>query len=151
ANPQSILNETYKNEKAVNNIVSLYITEAPGLNLSVTLNGNDPATFSASNINNQSLAFVTVSGSDLQLVKVRTRLQFTAKRDTLQTNKYDGFQTSKESKLMMYTYCNTILDDFKGNRVEVRNEHINKKELTILTKGSLGTSNTTSYAVEGYN
>src|SRR5699024_6685121 len=79
------------------------------------------------------------------------RLQFSAKWDTIHDNKYTGFRPSKESKLMMYPYCNTILDDFKGNRVEVRNEHINKKELRILTKGSLGTSNTTSYAVESYN
>lgn len=151
ASPQDVLNETYKNEKAVNNIVSLYITESTGLRLSLTLNGNDPATISGSNLNGQSLAFVTISGSDLQLVKVRTRLQFNAKTDTVHADKYTGFRPSKESKLLMYPYCLTILDDFKGNRVEVRNEHINKKELRIYTKGSLGTSNTTSYAVEGYN
>jgi hypothetical protein len=44
-----------------------------------------------------------------------------------------------------------ILDDFKGNRVEYKNEHITSDTLAITCRGSIGTSNKVVYTIEQYN
>jgi hypothetical protein len=51
----------------------------------------------------------------------------------------------------MYPYSLLILDDFKGSRSTFRNEYIEDPNLTISIKGSLGTSNKTSYGIQAYN
>lgn len=51
----------------------------------------------------------------------------------------------------MYPYTVTILDDFKGNRIELRNEYIQHPNIDIIVKGSLGVSNKVSYGVYNYS
>lgn len=51
----------------------------------------------------------------------------------------------------MHPYTVTILDDFKGNRVEIKNEYIKSTDLVLKVRGSLGTSNKVSYSVDNYN
>ena len=65
-------------------------------------------------------------------------------------DKYLGFVPVNESKLWMYPYAVTILDDMKGNRVEIKNEYINSKKLQLRVRGSLGVSNKISYSVDDY-
>jgi hypothetical protein len=65
-------------------------------------------------------------------------------------NKYNGFASVDESKLLMYPYTVTIIDDFKGNRIELKNEYIDSLDLILDIRGSLGVSNKTVYSVKDY-
>jgi hypothetical protein len=66
------------------------------------------------------------------------------------TNKYADYRTVKESKLLMYPYTTLLLDDLKGNRQTLKNEYIKGDDLIINVRGSLGTSNKTSYSIDNY-
>lgn len=66
-------------------------------------------------------------------------------------NKYDGYKSVTESKLLMYPYTQLVFMDFKGNIANFKNEYISSQSITIRTKGSLGTSNKTSYGISDYN
>lgn len=152
--PLRILQEIYKLESAVNNIVSLYITDYIGVDTTVNVasGSNSPDVMIFPDNNNSDFSVVTVDGdSSLYLIKVNKQTSFSAKEKVINEDKYEGFREVKESKLLMYPYTVTILDDFRGNRVEIKNEYIENDKLVMVTRGSLGTSNFVSYAVKDYN
>jgi hypothetical protein len=66
------------------------------------------------------------------------------------TNKYADYRTVKESKLLMHPYTTLLIDDLKGNRQTLKNEYIKGDDLIINVRGSLGTSNKTSYSIDNY-
>jgi hypothetical protein len=141
---QNMLRNIFSHDSAVNNIVSMYITEAPGRYLQQSGNtiSFDPDGFALAEIadnvhENIKTAYVKNMGAYEELTH-----NF--------GSKYSGFRTTSESKLMMYPYCVTVLDDLKGNRIEIKNEYIEGSELEVRVRGSLGTSNKVSYSVENY-
>src|SRR5699024_10327895 len=75
----------------------------------------------------------------ISLLYVKDSKNFTSTNKNF-GNKYDGFRNVDESKLLMYPYAVTYLDDGRGNRVTIRNEYINGNNLTITARGSIGTS-----------
>lgn len=141
--PIELLNNLYQHQWAVNNIVSMYITEYTGI----------PATY------NRSLNLVMISNDyNLALANIgagvvlRTSNITSFSSQTIYSReKYADFKTVSESKLLMYPYTVTTIDDFKGNRLDIKNEYINHDRIRIRVKGSLGTSNYVSYAVQDYN
>jgi hypothetical protein len=146
--PTEILTGLYTDTDAVNNIVSLYITDFTGIlvtgasggTLTFPVNGNEILGAQVSN----------GSGGFFNCLHVKKVLDF----ETITYNngsKWTGYEPVKESKLLMSPYTQLVLDDFKGNRVTVKTEYINDPELKIVVKGSLGTSNKTSYGVVDYN
>ena len=146
-----IIRELYKAESATNNIVSLYITESIGLSATFTANTNTPDILTVNNNNNQNVQVVVVKdATSINLAKVNHLSQFQMRATTI-GDKYEGFRTVKESKLLMYPYSVTLLDDFKGNRIEIKQEYIMGDYLTLQAKGSLGTSNHVSYGIQAYN
>jgi hypothetical protein len=142
--PTKVLTALYTDTDAVNNIVSLYITDFTGVPLSYS-----DGVFTMG----EGLEAVQVqggSGGAVNLVHVQSVLDF----ETLTYNngyKWTGYTPVTESKLMMHPYTQLILADFKGNQVSYKTEYINDTELKILLKGSLGTSNKTSYGIKEYN
>lgn len=149
--PTDILNEIRKNTKAVNNIVSMYVTDYTGLGFTYYPNGRLGRVRPEFNIHRESMDIIGgVNVGEAKLLHIKQSGSFNPLVFTV-GDKYDGFYQSSESKLMMYPYCLTILDDFKGNRIEIKNEHIISDDLVIYVKGSLGHSNKTSYGVKDYN
>lgn len=142
--PTRVMAEIYKNEEAVNNVVSIYVTEFPGFEVTVTNGQNDVMEINAG-LNS------VVVGDSIYCLYVDNIAQFKTVTVEIDSDKYAGFTPVEESKLLMYPYTVTILDDMKGNRLEIRNEFINSKDLSLFMKGSLGTSNKTSYGVKDYN
>jgi len=131
-------------EVAVNNIASLYVTDYVGKDLAV---GGGTVSFDS-----ESFEVAHISDNkngNIRVMWVKNINEYESKFTNL-GNKYDGFESVKESKLMMYPYCVTVLDDFKGNRITVKNEHIKDRDLNIRVMGSLGTSHKTSYSVDNY-
>lgn len=147
--PTRAMEELYKNEKAVNNIVSIYITEDIGIPGSVDLTTPNSPTLRFMSFDTNFEEAQLDGGLSMLLVKKASSFQ--AKEHLIEEDKYSDYVPVRESKLLMYPYTTLVLDDFKGNRVAYKNEYINGKALSLLVKGSLGLSNFVSYGVNQYN
>jgi hypothetical protein len=135
---KDVLKALYTSTDAVNNVVSLYITEHAGTNsLSFSMSEFEPVNVQDDTGTN----FVTLYVKNLPTYKLLVKNL---------GNKYDGFTQPKESKLLMYPYTLTILTDLKGNQQEIKNEYIQDTELELTIKGSIGVSNKVSYNVKNY-
>jgi hypothetical protein len=131
-------------DPSVNNVVSIYVTEHIGR--WVDYNG--------SNVNFDSGSFEAAQIADnanehVNTIYVKEMPEYDSITENL-GDKYKDFTIGTESKLLMYPYTVTILDDFKGNRIELKNEYIKDMNLVIRTKGSLGPSNKIAYSVDNY-
>jgi hypothetical protein len=130
--------QCYKSTQAVNNIVSIYITDM--LPDQPSYDGNtisfNPNYYQMQNIGSSPCIYVHNIFYDTGAYDAGL--------------KYDGFSSVTESKLLMYPYTVTLLDDFKGNRVELKNEYINNTHLVVDMKSSLGVSNKVVYTVKDY-
>jgi len=139
----------YDSQDATNNIVSLYVTEHTGLEYSRGGGGESSDYFIFNNRRGQNVDIVNVGNSPV--LRVYQAYQFHSKTINVLDDKYKHFNEVKESKLLMYPYTVTILDDMRGNRIELKNEFINSKYLKLNVRGSLGVDNKVSYGVEEYN
>jgi len=151
--PTKILDALYKGDKEVNNVVSIFVTDYIGMPSTISYGGGntpDVITF-PKNENEFSEAWIGSGFDQASLLYVNKMTYFEPYKFVLGQSKYDGFTNVTESKLLMYPYAMTVLDDFRGNRVTYKNEYIKSKELSIIMKGSLGLSNKVTYAVETYN
>lgn len=139
-----VLTGIYKSETAVNNVVSLYITEYPGIDLTYS---NGVVTFPTAHFEHRTIQDDTNS---FNTVYLKSAINYTKHLQSL-GNKYDGYEDVTESKLLMYPYTVLVLDDFKGNRMEFKNEYINSQNLIMSIFGSIGTNNKVAYTFEDYN
>lgn len=150
--PNTVLSELYSDERAVNNIVSIYVTESVGIDFNVEKSPGYPDVLT---INDDiSLTTVTLQTDDLSFatfLNVDNIATFSGQEFLVDENVYDGFESVNESKLLMFPYCVTTIDDFKGNRFDIKNEYLYNNELSLYLMGSLGTSNKISYSVKNYN
>lgn len=149
--PTQILKELYKNEKATNNVVSLFVSEHVGLTTSVTLStGSTPDVITIAQ-NTDELQSVVIKDSFMNMLYVKRMKNFNTKVSPVLADKYHDYTKPKESKLLMYPYTVLVLDDFKGSRIEYKNEYIADRGIVIATKGSLGTTNKVSYGINKYS
>jgi hypothetical protein len=139
-----VLKGIYKNTDAVNNVVALYVTDHIGAN--VSYDGLNEVTMSGDYFIN---ALIHDGTTNFSTMFCKSLPNYLASEKTF-TNKYAGYKTVKESKLLMYPYTSLILDDLKGNRQVLKNENILSNDLKISVRGSLGTSNKVSYTVLDY-
>jgi hypothetical protein len=139
-NLETLLQMLYLSENAQSNIVSLYITDYIGVDIG--FNGTV-------NLDGAEFESQLFPQADTPIIKVKTIKQYETKSKTY-TDKYSGFSSVTESKLMMYPYMLTMLSDGKGNQIVYKNEYINSPDLTVICRGSLGTSNKVAYSVHGY-
>ena len=153
--PVLALMDIYTNESTVNEIVSIYHTENIGVPVIVNdideLHGTIKLDTSSPDF---TLIYPeTISGDSIttRILHAHEILEFESTKEVIYSNKYSGFRNVSESKLLMYPYCVTTLDDFKGNRVDIKHEYINKNQLELISHGSLGTSNKVSFSISGYN
>lgn len=136
----------FSQQDSVDNVVSAYVTEYTGVPMSYdegtnTLNLNSSQFERGEMADDHNANFSSLYFKGIQNYSPLTR-KF--------GNKYKDYHSVKESKLLMYPYTVLILDDFKGHRVELKNEYIDGQDLDITVRGSMGTSNNVSYAVSDY-
>lgn len=149
--PTRILKELYTNEKATNNIVSLFVSEHIGLSVDVRLSSGGTPDVMTINHSNANVSSVVIQDSSLYMLHIKGLENFNAKVTTVSEDKYDFYTKPKESKLLMYPYTVLVLDDFRGSRMEYKNEYIEDKGIKITTKGSLGVTNKVSYGIDRYS
>jgi Caudoviral major tail protein N-terminus len=138
----TVLNTIYSDVTAVDNIVSLCVTDYIGINVSwdgSTL-GFSGADFKKVSIGNSGKNILKAYG----IPTYDTKLKSFGK-------KYDKYKTVKESKLLMYPYTVLTMSDSKGNHVAIRNENIQSGYLDVYVRGSIGTHNKVSYSIASYN
>lgn len=138
----------YTQDDSVNNVVSLYVTDYLGVDVDYnvetgTLTLNEEIFGSGRIADNEN--------KNVNTIYVKKLPAYGTKRATIESNKYSKYRPVKESKLLMYPYTVLILDDYKGNRHEFKNEYIDGKSLKLNVRGSIGTSNRVAYSIEEYN
>src|SRR5690625_62608 len=150
--PSKVLKALYEIETAVNNIVSIYVTDFIGVNVrydsyskTITIPDTNQFVFDVVSLKSD-------IGSIMEVQKITT---FSALSKEVSMNKYKlnnvDVSNVKESKLLMYPYTVLVLDDFKGNRQEFKLEYIESKQLLLRWKGSVGISNFNTIAPSNYN
>lgn len=147
--PEQVLKDLYDNESAVNNIVSMYITDSIGMKVTIA----DKVSGQPTVVRFSQFSFlenVTI-GENTNCLHVKSLPNFSSDLEAISDNKYADFAPVTESKLLMYPYTNIVLDDFKGNRTAYKLEYIQGKNLGLMVKGSLGLSHYVSYGVDRYN
>lgn len=149
--PTRILKELYTNEKATNNIVSLFVSEHIGLSVDVRLSSGGTPDVMTINHSNATVSSVVIQDSSLYMLHIKGLENFNAKVTSISEDKYASYTKPKESKLLMYPYTVLVLDDFRGSRMEYKNEYIEEKGIKITTKGSLGVTNKVSYGIDKYS
>lgn len=137
----------YKNKTAVNNVVALYVTDYIGIDFDYS---------AGKELSFEDEIFQKVSISDNETGNINTIFikklpAYHTKMKEVQSDKYSGMTKPKESKLLMYPYAMTILDDYRGNRQVYKNEYIDEKGITLSIRGAIGTSNRVSYGIPKYN
>lgn len=150
--PSDVLKNLYKGDNATNNIVSIFVTDHTGIES--TTSGNT-ITFPNTNGNDIQTCAILSDPADanssyvscLYVKKVKSFKELTQNFGS----KWTGYNTVKESKLLMYPYTQVLLTDFRGNAVSIKTEYINNSDLELKVKGSLGTSNKVSYGIQDYN
>lgn len=134
----------YTQSDAVNNVVSLYITDA--------LPSNPVYSSGTLNINTTNFQRVALTGKlngvDVNTVFVKDMTY--GNWTYVAGDKYAGFTDVDESKLLMYPYTLTELVDLRGNKVSYKNEYIDSTDLTISISASLGLNNKISYTIKDY-
>jgi hypothetical protein len=148
--PTDVLRAMYEMDSAINNVVSIYITDYMGFNLDVDSSGS--IRFPSSNFAQVGVLYEVAGSTEdhyLNTLFVNNINQYQPKAVTF-SNKYADYRTVKESKLLMFPYTTLLLDDLKGNRQTLKNEYIKGDDLIINVRGSLGTSNKTSYSIDNY-
>lgn len=153
--PLEALERFYRNEDAVNNIVSIYVTPNIGYDFKfVDPNPNDNTPPSYLEYKDYFPFKVVKIGDTSDAVyglRVENQYIFQTVRSRVMDDKYSGFRTVKESKLLMFPYTNLVVDDFKGNRFAYKLEYIKDNFVAALSKGSLGLGNYHSITIDGYN
>jgi hypothetical protein len=146
--PSEVLKGVYTDTDAVNNVVSIFVTDYCGLVANYDDSGvSTEMTFADGYI----LKRVTLGTDPIyNVIHVEKVKNFGTYSEDL-GDKYSGYPSYTESKLYMYPYSILVLDDFKGNRVEIKNEYISGTRSLMDIKGSLGTSNKTSYGFSNYS
>jgi hypothetical protein len=102
--PTELLQGLYQMDDAINNVVSIYVTDYIGFDLSVDSSGT--ITFPLDNFVNVNKAYNPPSSTTTKYfntIFVSNINQYIGK-STVFTNKYDKYRTVKESKLLMYPY-----------------------------------------------
>lgn len=139
-----ILNSLYLVPEAVNNIVSLYITNHVGLD--AYYSGGDL------NINfslYQDIKFVTV-GNAFNTIYIGKQMNYPS-TDVYCKPKYSSLTSGvTESKLLMSPYTIIELTDFKGNISVLKPEYINSSDIVVSVFGSMGYSNKVAYIPKNY-
>jgi hypothetical protein len=141
-----VITAVAKSEDAVNNVVSLYVTDYTGLPMTYD------SAYNEWNMSRNNVTYVYIndgSGGTITTLHAFNVPQYNEQAVTF-PNIFNDFTSTTESKLLMHPYTVTILDDFKGNRVELKNEYLTGNKLDIGVKGSLGTSNKVAYTVKNY-
>jgi len=150
--PSKVLKALYEIETAVNNIVSIYVTDFIGVNV---LYDSDSKTITIPDTNQFVFDVVSLKSDIGSIMEVQKITTFSALSKEVSMNKYKlnnvDVSNVKESKLLMYPYTVLVLDDFKGNRQEFKLEYIESKQLLLRWKGSVGISNFNTIAPSNYN
>lgn len=133
----------------VNTIQGMYFTDYIGILFNETNPNNIPLTDSV-RPRLERVKVITDDKGEFRLLYVKSTDTFEEKRIFPSGKVYDSYTRSSEGKLFMYPYTLTEIDDFKGNRLTLKNEFINSSELNIRVKGSIGDSNKISYEVLRY-
>jgi hypothetical protein len=133
------------NEQAVNNVVSIYVTEYPG---NWVYNSGGAIDFNGGMVG--AVQFADGTGENINTFYVKEMPTYASIQKNMGYKYNDLSLNVNEAKLLMYPYSVSYLDDFKGNRLVVKNEFVKGNDLQIRVRGSMGPTNKVVYSVDNY-
>lgn len=137
-----ILNKLYSSEDAVNNVVDIHVTEYIGINFDLSSDMLTQAANSGSSIESGD-----IDGATLMWVTNVNSFDY----KELNAGDVFNFGRNDVGKLLNSPYSIITIDDFKGNRIDIKPEYIDSGTLTLIIRGGLLPNNRTSYSVKNYN
>lgn len=150
--PLSTLKYFYEDEQAVNNIVSIFITETPGLELTATAPFGDELGEVNFTGDNQELEVIAEEDSSPNFIYVKRVTKFATHEQRIVTDINEHFHgTLSEPKLGYSPYAKIVMTDLKGSYVEYNPENFSGSGLWIKVKGSLSPNNKGAYILQNYN
>jgi hypothetical protein len=138
-----VLASMYTSNNAVNNIVSIYITD-----FLPDMPGNNNGVVSFSTHYEKVTLAGQLNGADVVTIFVKDMVY--GGFSYAAGEKYEGYAPQTESKLLMHPYTVLELQDLRGNKVTYKNEYIDGDLINLTIMGSLGFSNKVAYNVQGY-
>lgn len=157
--PDRVMDFLSGSEENVNKVVSFYVTDDIGIPpRNVSMSGeNGPINFEyVLPTSTHELFPVNIGGAgQVNVMYVKKCTEFIPEEFTVALSHWLQLAQNSmpiESKTLMSPYHWIELQDYRGNVVKYRPEFIRGGgELTIVRRGSLGTSNKVSYSVKNYN
>ena len=116
--PAMVLQKLYDSEKAVNNIVTIYITDDIGLLFDIDTSDITP-TLEFKNTASQIVNVVEESESAISMIHIEFVGRFQYKRQRAVSNYMDHYGQTRDDKLRVSPYVKLIVDDMRGNRLEL--------------------------------
>jgi hypothetical protein len=132
-------------EDAVNNVVSLYVTEYFG---NWVYNAGGAIDFDGEQF--QSVQLSDNTNGNINTFYVKNMPTYGTVQKNMGYKYNDLAERVNDAKLLMYPYSVSYLDDFKGNRVIIKNENVRDNDIVIRVKGSMGPANKIAYSVDNY-
>lgn len=139
-----VLGAMYTQTNAVNNIVSMYITDCLPNNPSYS---NGSLGFDSNNYQNVTLS-TQLNNANINTIFVSDMNYGSWVWDS--GSKYAGFTNQTEVKLNCYPYRVIELTDLRGNSVTLKPEYIDSNDLIINISTALGTENKIAYTAKDY-
>lgn len=146
--PADVLQVIYTAQTAVNNIVSIYVTDWTGVECSYN-SDDDLITFPDNG--NEIGVVAGIYNEPFAILEVQKVKKFKSLNSVIFNDVFSQFDHKGESKLLMSPYSIIQATDFKGNTIDYKPEYFRTKRLSLEFKGSLGVSNKTTANPVGYN
>lgn len=158
--PKEVLHAVFKNAKNVNEIVSIYMTDYFGLPFKSSKKSDlIDEIFITDARGNHNIEIAPLgeddNGDKINALWLADIKEFKPMVRVASTNLFSEFFENRpqNSKLYSAPYCKIIMTTFRGQQIELNPEEFTSKNIDVIIRGSLGTSNKVSYAVApyGYN
>lgn len=134
----------YNQDSAVNNVVSLYITD-----VIPDFPTYDGTILSLGSTEYERVSFPIQVNSNTVYCLHALDVSYGSLTKTF-GDKYTGYKSVTESKLLMYPYTKITLTDFRGNQIDIKNEYIRTYTLMLDCWASLGMNHKTVYTFKDY-
>ena len=150
SSPERVIRAFYKSETAQNNIVSMFLTDYTGINM--TYDRNQPT----GELNIPKNTYQRLSVEETEDAVKMLYVHYLTQSHVMEipignTRQYFGSVTHDiGDKLKDYPYSVITLDDRRGNRVDYKPDMFLDDELTVLVRGALSHNNEVSYSLKNY-
>lgn len=146
--PHVFMDWLFTSPDAVNNVVSMYVSDYIGIDFTFTqgqLIQNPDSGSRIVGVNKDGL-----SNTGALALWVQNSQHFDVKEIVIE-NVFSGFDLETNGRLMNAPYSMLTIDDFKGSRLDINPVYLTGTNLTLVWRGAIGTDNKVSVSIKNAN